>query len=275
MQVQNNRFWCKISSFIVQPLFKMAIGTVAVIGAQLIVSISFPLRSEQWVTNGRVVLVLMFTWVLMGCLLMQEIFSPHQTSYMTTAFQCMPSYNEASDVKLIIWTNMTVNFISFLIIIVASVYTFTVLNRNRKKERAIMKRIQNKAGNRSNRSAFIGATVLILMCLDTSTWLPQYVFSSLRYLTRPTHPSHPRSHVFTALSQYHLRTAAWWIQYLSPALNPVIYALRLTEIRKEVARQARALWAVFYRSNSVNNVTSHVPTRNKRSCGSDATSFVI
>ena len=252
-QILNNRAWCKISSFIVQPLFKMAISTVAVIGVERILTMRFPLKSETLITNARCLFALLLTWVIVACLLAQEIFSQHVTVYMMPAYQCIASYASAHDVELIIWTSMAVNSASFFIIIVASVYTFFTLLKLRRKAQTQM----GEAKDASHTKMIMTATILTLMCIDTSTWLPQYIATTLRYLL-------PNTPLFYTLVEYNLRTTVWWIQYLSPALNPVIYALRLKAIRREIIRQMRGIAQLVYpdyKRNSVNAV--HVPMLNR------------
>ena len=252
-QILNNRPWCKISSFIVQPLFKMAILTVAVIGMERILTMRFPLKSETLITNSRALFVLFLTWLAVACLLAQEIFSQHVTVYMMPAYQCIASYGSAHDVELIIWASMAVNSISFFIIIVASIYTFFTLLKLRRKAQTQM----GEAKDASQTKMIMTVTILTLMCIDTSTWLPQYIATTLRYLL-------PDTSLYYTLVEYNLRTTVWWIQYLSPALNPVIYALRLKAIRREISKQMRAIGDLFYRDRKRNSVNAvHVPMLNR------------
>ena len=254
-QILNNRPWCKISSFLVQPLFKMAISTVAVIGLERILTMRYPLKSETLITNVRCIFVLLLTWIIVVCLLAQEIFSQHVTVYMMPAYQCIASYGSANDVEFIIWTSMAVNSVSFFIIIVASAYTFFTLLKLRRKAQTQM----GEAKDASQTKMIMTATILTLMCIDTSTWLPQYVATTLRYLL-------PDTPLYYTLVEYNLRTSVWWIQYLSPALNPVIYALRLKAVRREILAQTKAFAQLVYpdyKRNSVNAVAVHVPMLNR------------
>ena len=234
-QIVNNNPWCKVSSFIVQPLFTMAISNVAVIGLERIITLRFPLKCNTWITNCRVIIFLFLTWIVVSGLLVLQISADHDTVYFMPAFQCMASYYYAYDVKLIILTSMTFNFISFLVIIIASLYTFFTLLKLRRKSHDEM----GEAKDASQKKMILTLTILLLMCLDTSTWLPQYIAGTLRYFL-PT-----SSRAFQTLTEYKLRTVVWWIQYLSPALNPVIYALRLKAVRNEIVLQFKLLVRMY------------------------------
>ena len=169
------------------------------------------------------------------------------------AYQCLPSWSYAHDVELIIWTSMSFNFVSFFIIITASVYTFFTLLKLRRKAQTQM----GEAKDASQTKMLMTATILLLMCMDTGTWLPQYIATTLRYLL-------PGTSLYYTLVEYNLRTTVWWIQYLSPALNPIIYALRLKAIRSEILKQIRAAGQLIHsdtKRNSVNAV--HVPMLNR------------
>ena len=229
-QISNEGVWCKISSFLTHLLLNLAISTVAVIGIERIITLTFPFKRHIWITKSRVILYLSLAWLTVIGLLVQRAAADHSTIYFMPAYQCVASYKSVSDIKAIILASMVFNFISFLIIIVASGYTIFKLVSLRNSA-------QNKMGEAKETShkMIVNLIILILMCLDTSTWLPQYIAGTLRYFL-PT-----SSRAFQTLTEYKLRTAVWWIQYLSPALNPVIYALRLKAVRNEISQQLRSL----------------------------------
>ena len=259
-QIVNNHPWCKVSSFTVQPLFNMALATVAVIGIERIITLMYPLTCHTWITNYRVIVLLLLTWLLVGGMLVQQISADHYTIYFMPAFQCVASYNSAEDLKLIILVSMSFNFVSFFIIILASVYTFFTLLKLRRKSHNEM----GEAKDASQKKIILTLTILILMCLDTSSWLPQYLASTLRYFLPYT------SRTFQTLTEYKLRTVVWWIQYLSPALNPLIYALRLRAVRNEITLQFKHFIRLY--PDRKRNAIHSVPMNRKatlESCWAD------
>ena len=54
----------------------------------------------------------------------------------------------------------------------------------------------------------------------------------------------PRLSVFRENKLNPSLPSVWWIAYLSPALNPILYALRLRVIRKEIKNQVSRAFSV-------------------------------
>eukprot|EP00116_Pleurobrachia_bachei_P005166 sb/3465428/ len=215
--------WCRVSAFFYKPLFQLTLATVTLIGMERIITIRFPLNCERWVTNTRCVMAYLAGVVVVLGLNTQDVIYPHTTVFMNPAFQCMLSYVHIPDINRILITSISFNFVSFLTIIIASVYTTVTVMRLKRKARTQM-------GDESSQTKLVvTVTLLILMCLDTSTWLPQYVLSCIRHML-PTLVSTSLSF----LTNFNLRMTVWWLQYLSPALNPLVYAFRLKAIRKEI-----------------------------------------
>ena len=221
-QVLNGGTWCRISSFFIRPMLCMAIGTVSVIGLERTLVIGAPLRAPRILNNTRTMTLLSVFWLVSILLLFQELYFSHVTVYILPAFQCIPSYTRSRDVAQIIWTNTSYNFINFVIITSSSLYTVWTIVKLRFKN--------NLRGHKKERCTrmLLSVTILLIISVNTTTWLPQSVLSLLRYVL----PA--ESGVATTLRDFRLRAIVWWLQYMSAAINPVIYALRLKVIREEI-----------------------------------------
>lgn len=244
-QILNEGTWCNVSSFIIRPLLCMAIGTVAVIALERTVTISSPLRAERVLTNSRTLLLLAVFWLISLLLLVQEMYFPHVTVYILPAFQCIPSYTNTRDVTQIISTNTSYNFFNFVIITASSAYTvLTIIKlRDREKKLSLNRRSRGSACSKTRQGAYnskrilLSITILLLISVNTGTWLPQNILSSLRYVL-PANSS-----LANSLQDINLRVIVWWLQYMSSAVNPVIYALRLRVMREEI----RIVWQMVLR----------------------------
>jgi len=232
-QIENNNMWCKISSFIIQPALKMTISTVAIIGLERFFTLKFCFNNTI-ITNKRVLSAVGISWVIVAALTVYEVTRDHVTVYMKSAYQCIPSYRWGSDVKTMMYINITYNTIGFLVIMFVNTYTLFLLFRMNRYVESVGRTEQ--AAEKQKRIVTI--TVLLVSCLNTFTWLPLYIVGLLRYTSSGMFQHMTDKELFA------LRTAVWWIVYLSPALNPILYALRLRVIRKEIKTQISRAFSV-------------------------------
>ncbi|KAL5267357.1 hypothetical protein ACHWQZ_G004414 [Mnemiopsis leidyi] len=254
-QILNKGTWCNVSSYFVRAFSSLAISTVSVIGIERTVTIWYPLRATTFLSNRRVLLLLLFLWAAALGLQVQEGYMRHIVVYVVPAYQCVKSYTNPGDVQTIIGTYIAFNMFNMLIIMVTSSATVVTLVRMRKVAKSVSTKCvsqKRRKSDPSNKIFFLGVTSLIIVCINTFTWLPYNLLSILRYVLRYNPAASLR------LRNFNLRTVVWWIQYVSPALSPLIFVFRIEAIRVEAVELFRtAFKPVFNFQKKFHDHTCH------------------
>ena len=230
-QILNERVWCNMSSYFVRAFSTLAIGTISVVSIERSVTIWYPLRAAMFMSNRRILFLQLVLWAAALALQIQEGYMRHIVVYVVPAYQCVKSYTNPSDVKAIIGACIAFNMFNMLIIMITSSGTVVTLVKMRRTERRLStKNVHQKRrkSDPSNKIFLIGVTSLIIVCINTFTWLPYNLLSFLRYVLRYNVPAS------ATLRNFDLRTLVWWVQYVSPAISPLIFVFRIKTIRVEV-----------------------------------------
>ena len=239
-QILNEGVWCDMSSYFVRTFSTLAIGTVSVVSIERSVTIWYPLKAPMFMSNRRILFLQLLLWAAAIALQVQEGYLRHIVVYVVPAYQCVKSYTNPSDVKDIIGASIAFNMFNMLIIMITSSGTVVTLVKMRRAERrlsTINVHQKRRKSDPSNKVFLIGVTSLIIVCINTFTWLPYNLLSFLRYVLRNNVPAS------ATLRSFELRTLVWWVQYVSPALSPLIFVFRIETIRVEVVEMFKSAFS--------------------------------
>ncbi|XP_063690947.1 high-affinity lysophosphatidic acid receptor-like [Bolinopsis microptera] len=232
-------WWCMVSSYVRPFSQPLSFVTVVIISALRVLSMYFPIAYRRVATAKRIMGGTLVIWVVTLLLTIPTAYYVKGYNYNLVAKQCMWNFTEWAHVRF----GFVYNIVAFFILVAILVTLITLMVVGLTKRDNVQKG-RRKLGNsktskdqksqKSSSSTDYKHASLISIFVGL-IWMvsifPFYVFGIVRSYTNAVH----RLDKSTEMA---LRTLTFWMLYLSPVVNPLLYVLRLPKVRNELQRRA-------------------------------------
>eukprot|EP00116_Pleurobrachia_bachei_P004549 sb/3464811/ len=249
--------WCMISSYIRPFIQPISFVTVVLISALRVYSLYFPLSYRNQISKRRVILTTYVVWFLTILGTIPTTWFVKGYNYNLIAKQCFWNFTEESHIKFGFVYNLVVFLLLFaLLAFMTILLTLGLYERHKVGLRMSKKGPQNavsnnharvaakgsgkstgsggdggKAGGRGEKqktdykhASLISIAIGVVFMISI---LPFYIYGMIRFYSNVTNKLDKNTQML-------LRMIAFWMLYLSPTLNPLLYVLRLPNVRNEL-----------------------------------------